>query len=380
MGCGAHRGERAHRAPAPSSPGPSRSIADVERLIAEVLPHAEIRSVTPLSIDTGPSGGTAKRGGYGVPLRLEVDERGRRRTLVLHFARADEFGHDRRSDRAQQMLLAWDTFGEIPRHAPAIDVGAVAGGRLVSLRDAGEFWLLTEWAPGVEYASDLRRVAEAGVATEADRRRVDALCDYLVALHAGPGPADPRAYRRAVRDLVGHGEGVFGIVDAYGEDVAEAPRSRLRAIEAGCVDWRHRLAGLGHRLRRTHGDFHPFNVVFDRDELWVLDASRGGVGEPADDVTCLAINFLFFALGRGDLGGGLRSLWHRFWTRYLDASGDRELLAVAAPFLAWRALVLACPRWYPDLSAPSRDRLLGLVERALAAPAFDPAMADEVFR
>ena len=112
---------------------------------------------------------------------------------------------------------------------------------------------------------------------------------------------------------------------------------------------------------------------------WLLDASRGGLGDPADDVTCLAVNYVFFALGRRSSAGALRELWHRFWSRYLAGSGDRELLEVAAPFLAWRGLVLACPRWYPDLADAARDRLLGLVERALAAPAFDPAMADPVF-
>ena len=32
--------------------------------------------------------------------------------LVFHTASPNDFGHDRRSDRAQEMLLAFDTFGE----------------------------------------------------------------------------------------------------------------------------------------------------------------------------------------------------------------------------------------------------------------------------
>ena len=79
-------------------------------------------------------------------------------------------------------------------------------------------------------------------------------------------------------------------------------------------------------------------------------------------------------------GTALRDLADRFWERYLDETGDRGLLEVVAPFLAWRALVLANPRWYAGLAPAHRDELLGFVERVLDAPRFDPASAHEVFR
>jgi hypothetical protein len=41
--------------------------------------------------------------------------------------------------------------------------------------------------------------------------------------------------------------------------------------------------------------------------------------------------------------------------------------------------VVASPRFYPDLSPGARDRLLGFVERALDAPRFDPAWAEDLF-
>jgi len=52
---------------------------------------------------------------------------------------------------------------------------------------------------------------------------------------------------------------------------------------------------------------------------------------------------------------------------------------VAAPFLAWRGLVLASPRWYPELPPSARQALLGWIERALDAPSFDPDSAEELF-
>src|SRR5690606_13915468 len=125
-----------------------------------------------------------------------------------------------------------------------------------------------------------------------------------------------------IRDLVGSGEGIFGIVDAYGPDVPAAPPERLRAIERGALEWRRRLRERSERLSRTRGDFHPFNVLLDETEdgerLALLDASRGCMGDPADDVTCMAINYVFFAVEHPRAWrGGLGQLWQRFWDVYL---------------------------------------------------------------
>jgi aminoglycoside phosphotransferase (APT) family kinase protein len=359
--------------------------AELETFLRQRLPHHRLVEVTPLGADVASAAAVAHKGeGYGVPVRLGlVDEStGRRRDLVLHFAAANRFGHERRADRADELLLAYDTFHTIPRQAAALDVGVVdTQGHLHSLREAGEFWLLTDWIPGHLYAEELRRIAASGVASPADVTRARTLARYLVDLHT-PVDDDGVAYSRAVRDLVGHGEGVFGIVDGYPDDVPGASPARLEAIEARCVAWRWSLKGRRGRLTRTHGDFHPWNVLFGEDDaLSVLDASRGGKGDPADDVTCLAINYVFFALGdRAGWERGFAPLWRAFWSTYLEDSGDPELLEVVAPFLAWRALVLCSPRWYPDLDAVSRSRLLGLVERVLDAPRFAPEWADELFR
>ncbi len=355
----------------------------LRELIRRIEPGSEVVAVEPLAPDTG-EGETRKGGGYGVPLRVTArDAAGASRVLVFRTATSNVFGHDRRADRAAEMLLAWDTFNGVPDHARALDVGTILpGGRLLSVREGGEFYLLTTFAEGRMYAEDLRAAAARGEATALDVERAEALARWLARLHAGR-LADPDAYRRAVRDLVGHGEGIFGMVDGYGPGVPGAPPARLRRIEELALAWRWRLRGREDRLTRTHGDFHPFNVVFQEGPgtgFTLLDASRGGRGDPADDVTCLSVNYLFFALDRpGSWRRGLGPLWRRFWRVYLDEGGDRGVPEVAAPWLAWRALVIASPRFYPDFPAPARESLLAFAERALGAGRFDPAAAEELF-
>ncbi len=356
--------------------------AGLAELVRSLIPGAQIVDVEPLAPDSA-RGDTEKAGAYGEPLRVAVRTPQGPRVLVLRTASPNPFGHDRRSDRAQQMLLAFDTFPLVPDHVRALDVGAIfPGGRLVSLREAGEIYLLTTFAEGRMYADDLRRIARDGASGPEDVARCEALARWLVRLHA-ERIDDPAGWQRAVRDLVGHGEGIFGMVDGYPRDTAGAPPERLRRIEEACLAWRWRLRERASRLARTHGDFHPFNLVFEErgTRFTLLDASRGCQGDPADDVTCMALNYVFFAADRpAAWARGFAPLWRRFWETYLAESGDQGLLASAPPWLAWRCLVVASPAFYPNLPAEARDRVLRLAESQLARDALDPAWAEELFR
>ncbi len=360
----------------------STAAPALRHAVERALPGGRVTSVTALGPDTESHDATHKAAGYGVPLRIDaVDAGGKPHRFVFHTASPGVFGHDRRADRAAEMLLAFDDFPKIPGHVEAVDVGAIArsSGELVSLRDAGELYLLTRWAEGHVYAEELRALAARGRLEDRDARHCEALAGYLARLHEPRD--DAAAWRRSVRDLVGSGEGIFGIIDGYPDDAPGAPPERLRAIERRCVDWRWRVVNRSDRLRRTHGDFHPFNLVFDsEDRLVTLDASRGCLGDAADDLCALSINYVFFALGHaGAWRNGLRPLWYRVWNGWMALTGERDVLDFAAPWLAWRGLVLANPAWYPDVGENERRALLGFVEHVLDAPRLDLDAADSVF-
>ncbi len=350
--------------------------------LASLFPGSAIVDGVALEPDTG-AAETLKAEGYGAPLRLVLRmPGGSERAVVFRTVTSDVFGHDRRSDRAAEVLLEWDTFPLVPGHVRALDTGAVVqGGGLLPLGEAGEFYLLTEWAPGSPYADDLRRVAADGHCNAMDRARADALARHAVRIHREK-LSEPDRYKRAVRDLLGSGEGIFGIADAYPPDTPGAQPERLRRIEEACLAWRWRLRGSERRLARIHGDYHPFNVVFEPGiRFTLLDASRGCVGDPADDVTAMAVNYFFFSAARPQAWeSGTGPLWQVFWETYLQGSGDHEMLGVLAPWLAWRCLVVACPRFYPRLPAGARDRILRLAEGALSAVRFDPGSAAEFLR
>ncbi len=311
--------------------------------------------------------------GYGEPVLVDCRIDGKPTKLVLRTVAVNQFDHQMRADRAAELLLGYDTFNQLPNHTHALDVGAVTtDDRLLSLADGSEFFLLTEYVSGTPYAHDLQRLRDTGEATGADLMRARQLAIYLANIHNQTG-SDPSLYTRRVRDTVGSGAGIMGLIDSY-EQHALVDRAWLAELEQACVAWRWRLKDKTHRLAQVHGDFHPYNVIFARDgNFRLLNRSRGAWGEPADDVVCMAINYLFFSLQRtGKLAAPFEQLWNIFWNTYLSLRNDPELLTVVAPFFAWRALVLASPVWY-NVSDRVRYALLSAAHAILQTELFDPA-------
>jgi hypothetical protein len=283
------------------------------------------------------------------------------------------FGHDHFADRAGALIWAHDAYGKLPRHVKSLDVGFIT--REQELQSAGraeEFFLLTEKVEGSLYRADLERMRGGGNATSLDLDRSKALSAFLAEIHAQKGN-DAQLYFRRTRDLLGHGEGIMGILDGYPVDYPLLPAKQQYLIEAGCLAWRHHLKEKVKRLSIVHGDFHPWNILFrDGIDFTLLDRSRGEWGEPADDIAALSINYLFFSLMRyGKIDGPFRELFDLFYSDYLDRTRDLELNHVIPPFYVFRALVVGSPVWYPSLSDEVRLALFRFAQAMLQIERFD---------
>src|SRR5262245_5425719 len=165
----------------------------------------------------------------------------------------------------------------------------------------------------------------------------------------------------------------MGVLDSYPHPYPLLAPEICEDIERTAVSWRWRLRTGTHRLSRTHGDFHPWNLLFRAGtDFPVLDRSRGEWGEPADDVSALGVNYLFYGL-RSHTVEPFRFLFGTFLETYLRESRDQEVLEVLPPFLAFRALVIAHPVWYPELSDPVRRALIHFARRMMFDSRFDPS-------
>jgi hypothetical protein len=361
----------------------------LERYLGQVLKaRVELLALRPLKGILGEEE-NPKGFGYGMPFEVECLVGGEPKSFVLARSRPERgFGHDYPADRAWNALWAHGAYNVFPRHVESHDVGFCRRtGELVSAADAVEFFQLVEKAEGQPYWLDLDRLRTEPV-TPRDLARVDALARFLAEVHRKRVDA-PWLYHRRVRELVGHGECLMGILDSYPHPYPLLPPEACRVLEQRVVAWRWHLREFAHRLAAVHSDFHPWNLLFrDGADFSVLDRSRGEWGDPADDVAALTINYLFFELlggpgpetrasgARGSTRVRFRKLFDRFFETYQEVSHDRELFQVLPPFYLWRALVLAHPLWYPTIPERVRIALLRFAQAMGELTPFDPNALD----
>jgi len=316
-------------------------------------------------------------GVQGAGFLAEVHTSSDIRTCVVKGLFPQGLGHDYPSDRAAVFLLDLEEYGSLPRHVKALDVLAeLPGGGVKSIGGGREYYLLMERGEGTDYFSDLRGFASKEQLGPPDISRIKAMASYLAGIHS-VRKEGRHLYFRKIRDIIGHGECLMGVFDTYPDGILSF--DEMAGIERLCVDWRARLKLKAHRLCQIHGDFHPGNIWFRKDDDFVLlDRSRGPWGDAADDITALAINYIFFSVRlHGDVRGPYQEGLRLFFEEYLRLSGDDELLSVVAPFFAFRGAVVANPVFYPDLPEAGRKRMISFVRNVLLAGRFEVELANE---
>ena len=316
------------------------------------------------------------KGWHGTGYKLEYHVRGVTKSMVLRAITPLGFGHEYTADRAKVFLLQHGLAKEIPGHVRSEDIVGLSSEGLVSVGDLTEFAQLVEEVKGAEYFADLMRMEKTGVLLESDRKRVLKLSDYLVKLHArkwrGSATLADSLYKRHLRDTVGHGEMLMGVLDTYPAKLSWASSGEITRLVQEAVGFWGGMREMKPRLARIHGDYHPGNVIFEGGRLRILDASRQLWGDPTDDITSMAMNFIWLALRtKGKFEGIFRELFELFWDNYLRKTGDRQVNRVAPLFFAFRGTVVAHPLFYPEQSNAVRKKIFKLIRGWMKAGRFD---------
>ncbi len=294
------------------------------------------------------------RGVYGEAHLVDFNSAKGRKRIVLKEMLQGGFGHDYLADVAHNLILANDTFNKLPKHVKSFDVLGIRGKEVISMGGAKKYYTVLQEAKGVPYNNDLDRIFREG-AGELDKKRVKVLAEYLAKIHKKK-IARPELYVRRARDLVGHGEYIMGVLDGYPKGSFLTEQKKVEFVQK-CAQWWGKLQNYSKRLSVVHGDFHPFNIMFKPQatgrkpnaDFILLDRSRGEFGEPADDVTSFAMNFIFWAFIKyGKLIGDFQELFDLFFKIYLEKTKDFQILEVSQPYFAFRAIVVANPVFYPD--------------------------------
>ena len=316
-------------------------------------------------------------GVQGSGFLVELQTEGKIRSYVVKALIPEGFGHDYPSDRAAVFLLDLDEYKNLPKHVNAVDVLAeMEDGTVKSIGGGKEYYLMMERVEGRDYFNDLAGFAGHKRLEAPDVVKITSMAFYLSEIHALKKDSKT-LYWRKLRDTVGHGECLMGVFDIYPDGTL--PYEDMAAIVKKSVDWVYALKPRYSRLSRIHGDFHPGNIWFkDNDDFVLLDRSRGPWGEPADDLTALAINYIFFSIrNHGDVRGSYLEGLKLFFHEYIRLSGDQEVTKVVAPFFAFRSAVVANPVFYPNLSEEARDKIFRFAKGVLSEERFDPDQVND---
>jgi hypothetical protein len=295
------------------------------------------------------------------------------RSYVVKTLLSEGLGHDYPSDRAAVFLLDLDEYKNLPRHVKAIDVLAeMEGGSIKSIGGGREYYLLMERGTGRHYFNDLSEFSRRDKLEISDIEKIEAMTSYLADIHSVKKDSKT-LYWRKLRDTVGHGECLMGVFDSYPDGTL--PYDEMAEIIKKSVDRIAKLKPKFRRLCQIHGDFHPGNIWFTPPappltkvgvDFVLLDRSRGPWGDPADDVTALTINYIFFSIWHfGSVRGSYLEGLKLFFDKYISLTSDRELYAVLAPFYAFRGAVVGNPVFYPDLPPEPRRLIFRFVNNVL---------------
>lgn len=309
-------------------------------------------------------------GVHGAGYLLKVEIEGVIKSYVLKDLAPEGLGHDYPSDRAGVFLLALETYEKLPRHIKAIDVISMKrDGTMKSIGGGVEYFLLMETAKGENYFKDLEDFSKKDSLNKTDIKKIEAMTSYLVEIHSFKKDSKT-LYWRKLRDTVGHGECLMGVFDSYPDGTL--PYERMAEIIKKSVDWVAKLKPRYKRLAQIHGDFHPGNIWFRAEgtktgvDFVLLDRSRGPWGDPADDVTALTINYIFFSIKHhGIVKGPYLEGLRLFIDQYLALTHDEDLFSVVAPFYAFRGAVVANPIFYPELNHIQRELIFRFVNNVL---------------
>ncbi|MBI5859567.1 MAG: hypothetical protein HZB73_02385 [Nitrosarchaeum sp.] len=290
-------------------------------------------------------------GFHGIGFSIDVvDRKNQNKRFVLKTLKTEGFGHDYPADRASVVIRSLMDSSLLENHIKVLDAGSIQeDNSLMTFGEPKDFYIIMEEARGVEYWNDLDQIRDKNKLNEKDIEKIKILAQYLATMHKQKydGPHAEQLYRRVVRDFVGHGELMMGVIDTFPEKMEFATRKELVEIVKKSVEWWDKIKDCSNRLCVVHGDFYPGNIQFDGDKLIVLDRSRFRYGEPADDVTSFTMNLINYSImSCSEFKDPFKKLFETFFDEYLKKGEDKNLFKVCPLFFAFRGIVCIHPIFY----------------------------------
>ena len=291
------------------------------------------------------------QGFHGMAFQIKtIDKNNKEKKYFMKTLHEKGFGHEYPADRANVIIRALMDHNILSNHVKVLNAGSIQkNGSLLSLGEPEEFFIIMEEGKGIEYWNDLDVIRNNEKLAKEDEEKIKLIADYLASIHniKYDGGNGNYLYKKVVRDFVGHGELIMGIIDTFPDKLDFVSNKELTEIVKKTVEWWEKIKRNSHRLTVIHGDFYPGNIWFDGKKIVIFDRSRFRYGEPADDITALIMNFINYSvMTYGEFKGPFEKLTNLFFEEYLKKREDKELFKISPLFLSFRSLVCIHPVFY----------------------------------
>jgi len=191
-----------------------------------------------------------------------------------------------------------------------------------------------------------------------DKEEINKIIDYITEIHKIKHPSQDKkrldaVYNDFLRNVIGHPEYILQLFHDMPKDNTVLSPDKQGEFLTLMIENMHYFKNKSERLTAIHGDFWGANVFFnDNASMYVIDHSRMPWGDPGFDVGLFMGSYIISY--HKTKNPYFKELANYFLERYIEKTGDKEVLNTMIYALGLIAVIYASPLHVPDISDETR--------------------------
>ncbi len=232
---------------------------------------------------------------------------------------------------------------------------------LPEINDKTEVYHFQEYGgEGKNYLEILNSKQNKNELDSIDKEEIEQLVDFVAKIHSVKHPSQDKrkltaVYNDWLRSVIGHPEYLLQLLHAIGEDSpALKPKDQGKYL-ALMLENMHYFKNKPERVVALHGDFWGANAFFRQDgTLFMIDYSRMPWGDAGFDIGFWISVYLMGYHKDKERSKYFRKLGEYFLDKYIEKTGDKEVLNTMVYSLGLVAAMYASPTWVPGIDSDVR--------------------------
>ncbi|MFS8131021.1 MAG: phosphotransferase [Candidatus Dojkabacteria bacterium] len=297
--------------------------------------------------------------------------------IVCRQLRGIGLSRDYLADNVGYLLLQHQISQIHPTHINSIDVVCYGEEvRTVSIDGIENVFQVMEFAEGKSYIEFISKISKEETLSKQQKEIIENISSYMARIHEiKPMQLSDEIFKhyywRHSQDYIGS-EVFMDIMDVWDNDKLLDAQGKTEMM-TNLFRIRESLRSEYKRCSMIHSDLHPDNIRVQEDlTIRPLDSARAMWGEPADDLTSMLANFIYFGLKNdGSLKGSYLEAYNLMLNKYIELTQDKDISKHAQLYLPVRLLILAHPDFFSSDTLELKNMLINFAKKILNDSHFD---------